>query len=497
MLTLLFLIISTFAFYHFFWKRRNFPPGPCPIPLIGNTHTLSKLSPGYAAFKKWQLEYGNIYTFWIGENPVIAVNDYETIVECFAKNGQAFAGRFQIPEFQEVFKKGNGGVIHVEGDLWSEHRRFSLKVLRDFGVGKNLMQEKILDTISSFLEKVEAESKLTGKVDMIKLIDISIGSVINDLIFGSKFIDDEDTTDFYILKEVVKRHLQLSRHPMVMVMWKNTHRFKHLPIFGKYYAEIEGMKNVIFKFFDEKIKQHIENFDVEKEAEDFVDAFLAEMEKRKNVDGNVGTFDRNQLNNICFDFWIAGQETTTNSLAWGILYLMLNPKIQEKIQQEIDSVIPEDRLITMSDKPQLPYCQATVLEIQRIANVVPLNVLHSTLEDTKIRNFAIPKGTLVVPQISSVLFDEKIFPEPMTFKPERFLDSEGNLKECKEMIPFSVGKRQCLGEGLAKMELFLFVVNIFNKYMIQKIENDEISMERTPGATVSPHPFECKVLLRK
>uniref|UniRef100_A0A914QUY2 Cytochrome P450 n=1 Tax=Panagrolaimus davidi TaxID=227884 RepID=A0A914QUY2_9BILA len=288
---LLLLIISTFVFYHLYWKRRNLPPGPCPIPFIGNTHTLAKLSPGYAAFKKWQKEYGNIYTFWIGENPVIAVNDYETIVESFLKNGQAFAGRFQIPEFQEIFKKGNGGVIHVEGDLWSEHRRFSLKVLRDFGVGKNLMQDKILDTILIFLQKVESESNLMENVDMIKLIDISIGSIINDLIFGNKFVEDEDTSAFYELKEVVKRHLQLSRHPMVMIMWKNTHFYKNLPIFGKYYSEIEGMKNVIFKFFDEKIKSHIENFDKEKEPEDFVDAYLCEMFKRKELDGNPGTFE--------------------------------------------------------------------------------------------------------------------------------------------------------------------------------------------------------------
>ena len=177
-------------------------------------------------------------------------------------------------------------------------------------------------------------------------------------------------------------------------------------------------------------------------------------------------FSRTQLNNICFDFWIAGQETTTNSLAWGVLYLMLNQSIQDKMQEEIDSVIPDSRLITLSDKANLPYCQAVVLEVQRIANVVPLNVLHSTTEDTLVGGYLLPKGTLIVPQISSILFDEKIFPDPMTFQPERFLDVDGSFRECKEMIPFSVGNRRCLGEGLAKMELFLFITNIFNRFQV-------------------------------
>lgn len=177
-------------------------------------------------------------------------------------------------------------------------------------------------------------------------------------------------------------------------------------------------------------------------------------------------FSRNQLNNLCFDFWIAGQETTTNSIAFGCQMIMLNETVQQQLQEELDSVVDSTRLITVTDKPNLPYCQATVLEIQRIANVVPLNVLHSTLEDTTIGNYSIPKGTLVVPQVSSVLYDERIFPDPMAFKPERFLDLDGNLKECKELIPFSIGKRQCLGEGLAKMELFLFLVNLFNRFKV-------------------------------
>ena len=153
------------------------------------------------------------------------------------------------------------------------------------------MQEKILDTISIFLDRAATEARISTEVDMIKLIDISIGSIINDLVFGSKFVEDEDTTAFYKLKEVVKRHLQVSRHPLVMVMWRRTRWFKHLPIFGRYYREIEEMKNVIFEFFDAKIEKHFDEFDCDKEPQDFVDAFLLEMDRRREATGDVGSFE--------------------------------------------------------------------------------------------------------------------------------------------------------------------------------------------------------------
>uniref|UniRef100_A0A914CPE7 Cytochrome P450 n=1 Tax=Acrobeloides nanus TaxID=290746 RepID=A0A914CPE7_9BILA len=98
-----------------------------------------------------------------------------------------------------------------------------------------------------------------------------------------------------------------------------------------------------------------------------------------------------------------------------------------------------------------------------------------------------------MPMVSSVLYDEKIFPEPFKFKPERFLDSNGNNRKIDEFIPFSVGRRQCLGESLARMEMFLFVANIFNQFKISAVDGKEPSLERQPGVTFTPLPFVCNL----
>lgn len=105
-------------------------------------------------------------------------------------------------------------------------------------------------------------------------------------------------------------------------------------------------------------------------------------------------------------------------------------------------------------------------ESQRGINILPLNLQHATTRDTVIDGFKIPKGTGVVAQISTVMNNEEVFPDPYTFNPDRFIDENGKLKKVDELAPFSVGKRSCPGEGLARMELFLFIANFLNRYKV-------------------------------
>uniref|UniRef100_A0AC34GE25 Cytochrome P450 n=1 Tax=Panagrolaimus sp. ES5 TaxID=591445 RepID=A0AC34GE25_9BILA len=124
---------------------------------------------------------------------------------------------------------------------------------------------------------------------------------------------------------------------------------------------------------------------------------------------------------MLFDMWIAGQETNANILVFSVLYLLHNPHVQEKLHVELDTVIGSDRRINFADKNSLIYVNAFINEVQRSVNLLPLNLLHKTLKDVKIGDYYINKNTVVVPQISVVMYDDKIFPEPQKFKPERFI----------------------------------------------------------------------------
>ena len=130
--------------YNFYWKRRNFPPGPTPLPLIGNLVSIASPRPKYQIFLDWSKKYNGLFTVWLGELPVVAICDYKLIQSAFVKDhAEALSGRFQLVEHLNVIRGGIHGIIEIDGDKWQEQRRFILQVLRDFGFGKNLMQEKV------------------------------------------------------------------------------------------------------------------------------------------------------------------------------------------------------------------------------------------------------------------------------------------------------------------------------------------------------------------
>ncbi|PIO72531.1 unspecific monooxygenase [Teladorsagia circumcincta] len=213
-----------------------------------------------------------------------------------------------------------------------------------------------------------------------------------------------------------------------------------------------------------QIDAHLKEIDYDNNVPtDYVAAFLKEQTRRE-AEGDFESFKRPQLQNICLDLWIAGMETTSTTLSWGVVYILNHLDVQTKMHEEMDREIASYRVITMADKNNLPYTSAVVNEIQRLGNIVPLNLLHETLRPVRIGNYELPTKTGIVAQISSVLYDEEVFPAARTFNPSRFLDENGKLKKIDEFIPFSIGKRQCLGEGLAKMEIFLLIANLFNRF---------------------------------
>jgi len=146
-----------------------------------------------------------------------------------------------------------------------------------------------------------------------------------------------------------------------------------------------------------------------------------------------------QLLSLCLDLFVAGTETSATTLTWAIILLSLNQDIQYKIHREIDNIIGSETLPRMDDRKKLPFTEASILEIQRLADIVPLGIPHAVTEDVQFRGYFIPKGTLVLSNMYSVHMNPELWPEPEKFKPERFLQ-RGMKVEKKELIPFSVGK---------------------------------------------------------
>jgi len=177
------------------------------------------------------------------------------------------------------------------------------------------------------------------------------------------------------------------------------------------------------------------------------------------------------------DFFIAGTDTTTTTITWGLLYLTKYTAIQKKLQQEIDKVIGRERTPAMSDLKLMPYTEAAIMEIQRIASILPLSVFRSTREDTTLDGYFIPKNTMIIPNLWLLHHDPVNFPDPEVFKPERFLTEDNKIKRIETLNPFGMGKRQCLGEGLARMEIFLYLTSLLQHFTFQKPEGKEINLD--------------------
>jgi cytochrome P450 len=477
------ILFALWMLDNFYWKRRNLPPGPIPLPLLGNLLTLKRLNIENAVFT-WRKQYGDFFTVWFGTKPAVMIGDYNVLVETFIKDGETYAGRPKdIPH--------DKGIVMADGDLWKDQRRFVLHVFRNFGLGRNLMQERVLNEVSMLISAVKEElNKGVENISIQNIVDIRVGSIINSLTFGYSF-EKEKITEFITSKELTQKAVRNNGNPIWKIAQWNPQLFRRLPFFSKTVEKILNDKQCLRELFEKKVEVHKNkiNFEADQEPTDYAEAFLRHQYKL-NKDGVKDHYYTDfQLVQAVVELWIAGQETTSNTLAWMILYMMENPEIQKKAHEELDNVIGNDRLITLEDKTELNYINAIIAETQRYCNLAPVNVFHSVRKDVTINGYKLPKDTLVIPQICFVMFNEKHFPNPNVFNPERFLDKNGKFFQPPELMPFSLGKRICLGEGLARLELFLFTANILNQFKLNHPKNKKADMTRIVEGPPHPHPF--------
>ncbi|EGT58974.1 CBN-CYP-33C9 protein [Caenorhabditis brenneri] len=460
-LNIILVAVVAFLFHQLIWKRRNWPAGPTPLPFIGNLLSLRTPAPGYQAFARWTKKYGDIYTFWLGTRPYILVSSYEALKETFIKDGETYADKKPMV-FQEAFRGGSYGVVETNGPFWREHRRFALHQFKDFGLGKDRMEQRIMIEVEDIFGN--CDKTLGDGVNLTDIFDRAVGNVINQMLFGYRF-DESRADEFRTIRAFFNfnsgEFASFSMRVQFFLPWMG-YIMPGPTILDRFKKYQKGFT----EFFGTQIENHKKEIDFELEDNsDYVEAFLKEQKKREAI-GDFETFSTTQLSNMCLDLWFAALMTTSNTMTWCFAYTLNYPEAQQKLHEELDRVIGSDRYINTNDKSNLPYTNAYINEIQRTANLVPLNLLHMTTRDTILNGYKIPKGTGVVAQISTVMYDEKVFPDPYTFNPGRFIDEDGKLKKVEQLVPYSVGKRQCLGEGLARMELFLFIANFFNRYKI-------------------------------
>ncbi|KAK5865599.1 hypothetical protein PBY51_019858 [Eleginops maclovinus] len=501
------LLVMLLAFYlvHVYQKQRTLlakiPPGPKPWPIVGNFGRF--LIPSFIqrmcgqqqdnanrsamdVFAEKAKIYGNIYSIFVGSQLMVVLNGYEVVKDALSNHPEVFSDRPDIPSIS-IMTKRKGIVFAPYGPVWRKQRKFCHATLRTFGLGKLSLEPCILqglDTIKTQLLHLSQEDEAEAGVDLAPLIRNAVSNVICSLILGHRFHHED--REFTKLLDLMDRGLEICVNSAAVLI--NIFPLLYYLPFGvfKELRQVEGEITVFLK----KIILHHQMTLRRAQPRDLVDMYLMEMLDQQERGEPDSSFTADYLFYIIGDLFIAGTDTTTNSVLWILLYMVLYPDVQDRVQAEIDEVVGTQRILSLTDKGSLPFTEATIMEVQRMTVAVPLAIPHMASETTEFRGYTIPKGTVIVPNLWSVHRDPTLWDDPDSFNPSRFLDDEGKLlrKEC--FIPFGIGRRVCMGEQLAKMELFLTVTILLQAFKFRLPEGTPPPpLQGRFGLTLAPCPY--------
>ncbi|KAM9763024.1 cytochrome P450 2J6-like isoform 1-T1 [Menidia menidia] len=482
-LTLRWILVLCLAFLLLvcFLGKRDvpcFPPGPPALPVLGNIFSIESKQP-HIYLTKLADVYGNVFCIRLGRNKTVFVSGWKMVKEALVTQAENFVDRPYSPMVSRIYSGNSGGLFFSNGKVWRRQRRFAMAMLRTFGLARSSMEQSICEESRHLQE--EMKKKEGEPFDPAPLLNSAVSNIICQIVFGRRF-DYNDRNFQSMLKNLTDMaYLEGSIWALLYDAFPTL--MQHLP----------GPHNGIFsssKSLKASIRREIERHKLDLDPSnprDYIDKFLVEEKHNRNRD--VG-FEEENLVLCCLDLFLAGSETTSKTLQWGLIYLIKNPLIQDKVQAEIDRVVGQTRWATMADRPRMPFADAVIHEIQRMGNIVPLNGLRMAARDTTLGGYFIPKGTAVMPNLTSVLFDKNEWETPDVFNPQHFLDADGKFVKREAFLPFSAGKRACLGEGLARMEMFLFFVSLLQKFNFSIREGVELNEEGITGATRTPYPFK-------
>ncbi|XP_035232455.1 cytochrome P450 2J5-like isoform X1 [Stegodyphus dumicola] len=401
------------------------PPGPIGLPFIGYYPFMS--SKPYLFLDKLAQTYGPVYSLKLGSQYVVVLNDFLSTKDAFFLD--AFMGR--PPEFSFHLNKETQNTNAFNGLPWKKQRKFMLHALKGLNFGKSRMENLIKEEITDLMEYFE---KTAGKpTEVGSNLTSSASSNIAALLFGKrlKYDDPKRVMLNSCLQEANKLYSQTSWllfYPWVVKVMK----FLHVGDVGGLFRVYDSMK----EYVSIQIKEHEETLN-ETNIRDFIDGYLVEIHKR-----NDSAFCKPVLEDTAVGLLSAGSETVRLTLDWLMLTMAAYPDVQEKIQFEIDKVIPRGTLPAWRDRKKLPYIEATIMELMRWRTIIPLNILRYTLEDVEFHGYFIPKHAFVLSNLWAIHHNPQYWGEDAEkFRPERFLTEDGlRIKKSEYFIPFSIAR---------------------------------------------------------
>ncbi|XP_026854898.2 steroid 21-hydroxylase isoform X1 [Electrophorus electricus] len=433
-------------------------PGPPPLPLLGNIHELTRdhLPLHLTALAR---RYGNIYRLYCGNTTMVILNSSEIIREALVKKWSDFAGR---PHSYTGDKVSGGGQSISLGDYseeWKTHRRLAHSAL----------QRCTADSLHSIIEKQALHLKQVlldyneKAVDLSEDFTVAASNVITTLTFGKSY--NKSSVELQELHGCLNEIVALWGSPWItaldsfpLLRWLPNPPFSRL------------MKEVARR--NELIRTHLEEFKQKTGGKEEGTLAASLLRCLESPDGTAQkmTLTAIRMHMTIVDLLIGGTETAAAWLSWAIAFLLHRPEVQAAVHEELRTVL-QGQDPRYSDRHRLPYLCAVINEVLRLRPVAPLAVPHKASRDSRIAGYFIPKDTVIIPNLFGAHHDPEVWSDPYSFRPERFLDRGGG--SLRALMPFGGGARLCLGESVAKMELFLFTAYLLRDFQFMPASQEE------------------------
>ncbi|KAG8136260.1 hypothetical protein E2320_009240, partial [Naja naja] len=423
------------------WSRRNYPPGPFPLPFIGVAwQTGIRVTP--TLLIKLAKRYGNIYTIWSGHMAIVVFSGFQAVKEALIQT-EDFAERQMTPFLKRPLKT-------------KQQRRFGLITMRKLGLGKTGMENRIEEEAHR-LVKIFAQQPLDPSLP----VTTAISNLICIMVFGYRFSAKDE--EFQRMLTNLNYYMKFGGSFVYLLYELFPWLMKYLP--GRHQRVFRALNDVT-SFAKEEVEKHRELQSLH-DPQDFIDYYLLQMEKTKGDPESA--YDEENLaqciaqrprpppyNGHCYSWWLTRRST-------------------EKVRKEIEDTLDPTHSICYQDRVKLPYTYAVIHEVLRFKYVLIVGVPRQSARDVNLYGYHIPKR----------------WETPEKFNPHHFLDKDGHFITREEFLPFGAGPRVCLGEQMARMELFLFLTILLRSFKFQMPEGvKELSLEPMVGLSLHPRPYK-------
>jgi cytochrome P450 len=455
--------------------KKRLPPSMRSVPIVGSMPFLTTLAKLPNFFQDTSKDIGPVFSLKLGSVYTVVLSSKETIEEAFVKHSLPFAGRHLGYTHMNFLNVGRNGITAKHyGEKFRKYHKLTLSILREFGFGSALMEQRIMTEADELVQLIKNHNG--QPFYPAQLLSMAALNVISGILFGERL----SQTDKKLNELAETLHTGLTSD-VRKIDYCPILRF--LPRFKKLLREAFEIQDNYMQFIQVGIETSLKSGE---------ESFSKRFVQREGQE-----YEKDELRFILRDLLLAGSETTASSLQWALVLLANNQDIQNRVHKEIDSVIPRSRSVSLDDAAALKYVEAAILELQRIKTVVPFALPHTTLEDTEVGGYFIPKNTSIIPNFYSVHMCPEDWPEPELYRPERFIDDSGTVFGKDRIRPFSIGKRSCLGEFLARQELFLFFTTLIQRFHILPPDGQE-KVECTENfvVTMCPTPFKIRMISR-